>query len=175
MLGRVSLEKDHITLIKAISELTKHNYDLRLVLAGGTGLDKETSPLMPLVVEYKLEHRVEFMGAVNDVDEFFGKLDIFALISKSEGFPTVVGEAMVRGLPCVVSKVGDAHILVGDKAQIVEENDVFGVVKTIRDLLNMPPSEQNKIRFRNQQRIQHLFSQAKMFERYDKVYKQIVQ
>ena len=117
---------------------------------------------------------VEFLGTVADIDMYFSRLDIFALISKSEGFPTVVGQAMLRGLPCVVSNVGDARILLSDPNQLVETENIEHLVLALK--FHLDSTRHNRIRLgnRNRQRIQNKFSRLRMLDRYDQLYNYVV-
>lgn len=47
------------------------------------------------------ENRVELIGNIVNVEEYYLKSKIFTFTSSSEGFPNVVGEAMSAGLPVI--------------------------------------------------------------------------
>ena len=110
------------------------------------------------------------MGSVGDVEEFFEQVDLFLLISRSEGFPTVLGEAMARGLPCIASNVGDSRILLGDPKQLVEPRDVDQLVAAIQQFLDMSDKQRRAVGVRNRIRIEDLFLKEKMLRRYEKIY-----
>jgi len=174
MLARISREKDHGLLLLAVSALIEGGYNIRLFLAGGVGLEGTKSPLFQYVSELGLEQHVEFLGVVENVVDFYSRLDLFVLISRSEGFPTVVGQAMAYGLPCLVSNVGDSRILVNDSVQLVEPGEKLELVGSIRTLLDLNPLERRLIGKRNKRRIQNLFNKDSMFKRYDMVYHDVL-
>jgi glycosyltransferase involved in cell wall biosynthesis len=49
---------------------------------------------------------VRFLGFRDDATDLIAGLDILAVPSRSDGTPLVVGEAMIAGVPIVVSRVG---------------------------------------------------------------------
>ena len=51
--------------------------------------------------EFGVDHRVEFLGFVEDMPAFFRSLDIFLLSSHYEGFGYVITEAMASRKPVV--------------------------------------------------------------------------
>jgi len=173
MLARISTEKDHTMLLRAFAELMSEQYHVCLSLAGGIGVTSG-SPLETQIHELALESVVSLEGRVEDIGVWMASLDLFVLISRSEGFPTVVGEAMSFEKPCLVSDVGDAKILLGDGDQIARAGDIESVVKGLKRFYVMSKSERSNIGMRNRYRVEKYFSQELMFNRYDKVYESVL-
>lgn len=98
--GRLIQTKHHDRLIKVFSKLNAP--DWKLIIAGGDALkQKNMEKLKILVTKLGLDDRVFLAGEIKDIDQYYYKSKIFAFTSSSEGFPNVVGEAMLAGLPVV--------------------------------------------------------------------------
>jgi glycosyltransferase involved in cell wall biosynthesis len=96
--GRLSYQKNQTVLIEAFARLANTMPDWRLVLVG-TGEDEQK--LKQLAADRKLGARVEFTGAVKEVERFYLNSHLFCLPSRWEGFPNALAEAMAHGLPVV--------------------------------------------------------------------------
>lgn len=96
--GRLSYQKNQEVLIEAYSRLIKDFPQWRLVIVGD-GEDK--LKLIKLVTIKGISERVEFAGAVKDVEVYYQKSHLFCLTSRWEGFPNALAEAMAHGLPVV--------------------------------------------------------------------------
>ena len=94
--GRLVPEKGQSYLIEAFSRLTDRRWRLQIL---GDGPLRES--LNNQVKELGLQDRVEFTGAVTNVDDYLATASIFVFSSISEGFPNALCEAMAAGLPCV--------------------------------------------------------------------------
>lgn len=69
------------------------------------------------LAEQLVPGRVRFLGWVSEVERkvrLYNAADCLLLPSRSEGFPTVVGEAMACGTPVIASRVGGVSELVVD-------------------------------------------------------------
>ena len=174
MLGRITTEKDHPLLIKAISELVHKTYNIELILAGGAGIDLSNNSLVSDLTDSGILNSTTLMGKIDNPVEFYDSIDIFCLISKSEGFPTVVGEAMAMGLPCIVTDIGDARILLGDNTQLVAPNNLNELLAAIKHFLCMSVDERTTIGTKNRHRIHHHFSLNRMVRRYKELYSNLV-
>jgi glycosyltransferase involved in cell wall biosynthesis len=75
-------------------------------IAGDWTDRKHLQELQSLRHHLGIDHCVHFLGRVEDVPTLLRNTDVFALLSRSEGFPNVVIEAMAAGLPTVATHVG---------------------------------------------------------------------
>jgi GalNAc-alpha-(1->4)-GalNAc-alpha-(1->3)-diNAcBac-PP-undecaprenol alpha-1,4-N-acetyl-D-galactosaminyltransferase len=94
--GRLSLEKGHIYLIKAFYEIRKLNWKLFII-----GEGKEKEKLVNLTKSLGLEKQVIFWGYLQDFSKQLTKASIFVLPSLKEGFPNSLIEAMAVGKACI--------------------------------------------------------------------------
>jgi glycosyltransferase involved in cell wall biosynthesis len=62
--------------------------------------------LQHLATSMGLANNIKFLGASNQVPSILKMCDVFALLSRSEGLPNVLLEAMACGVPCVATTVG---------------------------------------------------------------------
>ncbi len=130
--ARFSEQKDHKTLLLALSQCHIKNWVLDLV-----GKGKMESELKKLVAELKLENKVNFLGERSDVEMLLNCSDIFLLISNWEGFPRSILEAMRAGLPVIASDVGGVRESVRDNHTgfIVRRGDVTQLAEKLDQLM----------------------------------------
>jgi len=125
-IGRLSEPKDPLLLLKSFYELEiKNRENIQLDIIGGGGKFLECQSF---VIEKKLQN-VNLLGS-RDREEtlsYLKKADIFILISKWEGLPITVLEAMSCGLPVISSKVGGI-------GEAVDESSGFLVKNTKEDI-----------------------------------------
>jgi glycosyltransferase involved in cell wall biosynthesis len=103
--GRLSPEKGHADLFRAIQQLKRRRAELKfgLVLIGE---GPEEQPLRRLAEELGLKDRIIFAGFKVNVRPFYSMATLLALPSHSEGSPNVVLEAMSAGLAIAATQVG---------------------------------------------------------------------
>ncbi len=100
MVARMAAPKDHLLLLRALAGVPLP-WRLRLV---GDGPDR--AEVEATIRDLGLGDRVELLGVRRDVAELLAASHIGVLVSRQEGFPLVVLEAMRAGLPVVASDVG---------------------------------------------------------------------
>ena len=113
-IGRLSKEKGHDTLIKALAEVRRQRPTLafELLLVGGGPL---LASLKELAKAEGIERLVRFIGQVGNVKPFFAVADMMVLPSLSEGSPNVVLEAMAARLPLIATRAGGVPEIVRDR------------------------------------------------------------
>jgi glycosyltransferase involved in cell wall biosynthesis len=114
MVARLDTIKDHATLVRAFALVQKQFPNAMLEFAGD---GEEMSALRQLTESLQLSDRIRFHGNVKDVYSTMDRWDLFAYATtKREGLGNAVAEAMMLGLPCVVTDVGPTHEFAGDEA-----------------------------------------------------------
>ena len=137
MVAGLRVEKDHETLIKAISRLPM-NYSLQLVGGG----DKEL-PLKELCKKLNLENRVTFMGVRLDVPDILEKSDIVVLSSHWEGLSLSSIEGMSSGRPFIASDVDGLREMVGGSGVLFKHGDDKDLAEKIQWLCEHPDEYKN--------------------------------
>ena len=102
MVARFAQQKDHKTLIEALSELKDLPWELNLI-GGDGGLLAESEAA---IERYGLQDKIHILGYRNDIDQLMAQSQIFVLSSNWEGFPLTIIEAMRAKMPVIASNVG---------------------------------------------------------------------
>lgn len=94
--GRLSLQKDQETLIRAFAKLADGNPHWSVRIVGDGDLRDRLSRL---IEQTGLNGRVELVAAHRDIESEYRNADIFALPSRYESFGLATAEAMSYGVP----------------------------------------------------------------------------
>lgn len=122
-IGRVAYQKNHESLIRAWSKVTKSHPDWKLCIYGDGDL---YTNLKAQIMSMDLTENVYAPGAVRNASELLAQSSIFALTSRYEGFPLVIPEASAAGVPTVSYKCpcGPSDIITdGVDGYLVETGD----------------------------------------------------
>jgi glycosyltransferase involved in cell wall biosynthesis len=132
--GRISWKKGLDSLIKAAAEVR----GVRVLIAGHDEEGLATN-LRKLAVECGVGDRVLFLPRqINgpDKEALFASARVFALPSLSENFGNVIAEAMIRGLPVVVSdRVGAAEFVEASGGGVVMKGGEQSLSATLVHML----------------------------------------
>jgi glycosyltransferase involved in cell wall biosynthesis len=134
MVARFSAPKNHLALLRALSNV-RAPYRLWLV---GDG------PLLGQAEQYAetlgVKNQATFYGDSERVSELLAKTHIFVLISRYEGLPISILEAMRAGLPIVATNVGGVPEAVreGWNGFLVDRDDEVALLDRLELLLQQP-------------------------------------
>jgi glycosyltransferase involved in cell wall biosynthesis len=96
--GRLCAQKQQHILIESFIESALNNpsWDLYIIGDGDRRND-----LQKQIDASGLQKRIFLLGKRDNVSDWYVKANLFCLPSQWEGFPNVLAEAMVHGLPCI--------------------------------------------------------------------------
>ena len=172
LIARYHAIKDHGTFFAAAAMLSRAYPHVRFVLAGD-GMSRDNVPLERQIASHGLADKVLLLGPRADIARVTASLDIATLSSVSEGFPNVVGEAMSCAVPCVVTDVGDAALIVGDTGLIVRPRDPAEMCAAWSELTAMRAPDRRALGLRARQRIVDHFSIGAVAETYHSLFDEV--
>lgn len=100
-IGRFHKQKNHKFLIDLFKVITEEHKDVTLLLVGD-GEQKTT--MISYVKSLDLENEVTFIESSETAHHYYNAMDMFLFPSIFEGFPGVVMEAQINGLPVIISE-----------------------------------------------------------------------
>lgn len=120
-IGRLTYQKDQITLLKSLNLLNKNGVQFRCCLIGDG--DKKKF-LENYIISKKLNKFVKLIGYKSNAENYLRCCDLFILTSKFEGLPNVLIEAQSKSIPIISSDcpTGPKEILMKGKL-----GDLFNV------------------------------------------------
>lgn len=135
--SRVTRWKRLDVMIEALARLTPKLPTITAVIVGE---GPETRELQRLSARLGVDDRVHFAGKHDDVEHLLTQSRVFVLPSSSEGLSIAMVEAMISGLPAVVSDVGELKELVrsGRNGFLVPSGDVDALSRAVGGLLQDP-------------------------------------
>lgn len=168
-LGRFHLDKGQENFVRAAG-LTSLQYRNARFLMVGRDVDANNEQLAEWISATGCADRFVLLGERSDAPVCLAAMDLFCLSSRTEGFPNVVGEAMAMGLPCVVTNVGDAAMLVADTGVVVPKEDSPALALGLGRLLAMTTFERQQLGQKAKTRIHAEFSMDRARERFESIY-----
>ena len=138
LVGRVVPVKAHATFLRAAARIAAEVPEAHFACVG-SGAEPYLASLRSLAATLGLEARLHWVGEASAMPAAYNSLSLLMLTSRDEGCPNVVGEAMACGVPCVVTDVGDAALLVGDTGRVAPSGDEAGLAAAAVDLLRETP------------------------------------
>ncbi len=172
-LGRFHRAKDQENFILAAMAVAAAHPTVRFMMAG-RGLDASNTELARWIAATGFAHRFVLLNERSDVAACLAAMDVFCLSSRTEGFPNVVAEAMAMALPCVVTDVGDAALLLNGNGVVVPKENPAELARGINSLLGMNPEERRSLGQRGGTHVRLEYSIDRTRERFEAIYRELM-
>lgn len=136
MVSRMSRQKDHPTLIRAVALLRDRGLSPPVLLAGA-GKRQHRAPLERLAAELGLSRQIQFLGLCRNVPELLLTHRIAVLSTHYEGMPLALIEGMAAGCAVVGSAVPGVREVIdhGVDGLLVPEGDAVALADALERLL----------------------------------------
>lgn len=130
--GRLSVQKGYVRLVKIMSELRDEGFDFHLLIVGDgenlTAIEKE-------IENRNMQNFVTLVGADNNPHKYTAKADLFICSSLFEGYSTACTEAAIIGVPIITTNVPGGEEIIDDcKCGLLtslEDNDLKQAIKQV--------------------------------------------
>ena len=150
VVGRVAYPKNGEMLFKALRIFEKrHGWCPRLLWAGRRDFDQNSTQMYEEMMEIKnsspgMQKAIEFLGEVDDIEALYHNVDGLVHMSRYEGLPNAICEAMLFGCPVLASAVCDHPLVLGKKGErglLAEIDSPEKIVCCIEEFLQMSLSD----------------------------------
>jgi len=143
--ARLHPQKDHVTLIEALSSAQREVDALELVLVGTGTEELASSGAEPL--------RVHGLGERTDVERILRAADLIVSSSLTEGLPNALLEGMSSGLVPIATDVGDCRTVMGSTGEVVPHDDPAALGAAVARFARMTPEQRSAEGLRARQRV----------------------
>lgn len=167
--GRFNLVKNQQAFVETAALVAKQYDNARFMMVGRDNT-WSNAELVGWIKQHNLKDKFALLGERADVPICLSAMDIFCLHSKTEGFPNVLGEAMIVGLPCVSTDVGDASLMLMDSKQVCAKESLS---ESILVLINSCTLRKN-IGVANKERACLEYDILKILNKYFYLYREVL-
>tara|TARA_B110000211_G_scaffold234517_1_gene304533 strand:- start:466 stop:1596 length:1131 start_codon:yes stop_codon:yes gene_type:complete len=170
--GRLSQVKGQDIFIKSAGSVLALLPNVKFLMVG-RGLEAASQEVTSLIEKNARLENFILLGERSDVPVCLRAMDVFCLPSRSEGFPNSLGEAMLSGVPCVSTDVGDASVLGGGDVLIARVDDPEDLAKKLILMIKNSEQERKRIGQRLRQKVINEYSMDKMASHYKVLYEEL--
>lgn len=172
VVGRFDPLKDFHNFVTAASLVAVKRGNVKFLMVG-RGNEWSNATLRGWIESAGLVKSFHLVGQQTDVAYFLSAMDIFCLSSANEAFPNVVVEAMAMGLPCVVTRAGDAADILGDDGFVVPVKDSVSLADALLRMCDLDPVDRKMLGERNAKKVRKEYGIEKIRRKYEEVYDEV--
>ena len=168
--ARFAPAKRHLALIEAFELAAAERPEIRLLLVGDGGPEKEK--VLARIASSPARNQIHWAGLQQDPVPWYQAMDVLVIASESEGMPNAALEGMACGLPLLSNAVcGIQEVAThGEHGWIESLDSVQAMQSALIRLADTAPATRIQRGAAARRHVQSRFSLAVMLERYDQLY-----
>ena len=169
---RMTVQKDPITMIRAMKIISDKTHDVVLLMVGEGELKANA---IKLATELNIQHKINFESFRSDIPDVLNAIDIYCLPSLWEGFPIGILETMAMKKSVVCSPVdGNIELVTNNETGLLVE--IGNPEKLAEALLSLHSdvTKRNKLAQNGYELVTTNFGIAQLVEKVESVYSNLV-
>ncbi len=174
LIARYHPQKDHATFFAAANLFSRDYPNVCFVLCGD-GIENDNKELTSLAEKAGVVKNTRLLGRRNatEIALLMSRSALTSSVSRGEGFPNVVGEAMACATICVVTDVGDSAYIVGDCGIVVRPGSPQELAEGWRRVVSMNALERRTMGEAARRRVEQNFRIQTLVSRYENLYSEL--
>lgn len=173
--GRLTPQKNHRCLIKAVALLPSIPSNLKVVFVGNELDMPLKTALVSSIEALGLRGHFLFGGAQADMAAMYAASDAVVLPSLWEGFPNVILEAMAARRPVIASDIADNARLVrhGENGYLFPIDDESALAAALATLISLSPDARASLGEAGRQLVDSSYSMSRMVDSTVQIYREL--
>jgi L-malate glycosyltransferase len=168
MVGTLTSNKGQLKALSIIGNLPK---DFKLILVGDGPLRKD---IEMAIAEKRLDDQVVLVGKTSNVNEYYWISDMLLCLSRNEGLPLTILEAMATGLPIITTKIGGIpEVIENDKNGFFVNRDLCHETSLLIQRLVEDKNKINQFRDNNIRKVKDEYTLTDCVDRLIKHFEEV--
>ena len=170
--GRNLYQKNYLGMVECVKILVKRGVKAHFSwYAGVNGTDDYHNKVIKKIEEYGLNDVITIKEPTNRIADCYRESDFFWLASFYEGFPNVLCEAMMCGLPVACGNVCDNADIVKEEENgfLFDPHNPEEMADQLQRMISLTHEERKAVAVNNVRRITELCSEDVFIEKYIKL------
>jgi len=166
--GRLSQQKGHIYLLKAIKLIKKRIENFKVLIIGKGELEGE---IKKEAKKLQIMDKVIFAGFRNDIYNILSQSDFLLHTALWEGFGYVIAEAMATGIPVVSTNVSNISEIMeeGITGYLAESKNPADIAKKTIEMCKKSKVEKDQMGEKGKEIIERNFTFKQMINKIEKI------
>lgn len=165
-IGRNDFQKNQLGFLQVAELISKELPNTEFLMIGSRVTLLENMVDMSQFPHIKLGHNLFLMDETENIQEIFKSSHCLVQTSVGEGFPNVVAEACLAGVPVVATDVGDTKFILGETLELISPFDPKFLSAKVIHVLNMDIKAKLDLIYRQHNFVKKNFSIDKMTQQF---------
>ena len=179
VIARFSSQKNQLCLLKALKLLKnkeKLPVSVKVLFVGQMASSAYKRKIEQFIINEGLQKHCQLLSPIGEIEELYNLVNLIVLPSLSEGFPTVVLEAMACEKPVIVSQAANRTNLVQDGMNgfVFDNNDSNSLAHSLEVIFRMEHNRLKSIGLKGRKIVVEKFSNINMVRKIEEIYRTLV-